>query len=70
MEQEAGLRSSLLGSGGRETDLCVSKKKTPAVGSLLTLCGSATARASEEDGEENSTSSEQDSALHHCPEIL
>ena len=69
MEQEAGLRSSLLGSGGRETDFCVSKKKS-AVGSLLTLCGSTTARASEEDGEENSMSLEQDSALHHCPEIL
>lgn len=36
MEQEAGLRSSLLGSGGRETDLCVSEKKS-AVESLFTL---------------------------------
>lgn len=61
MEQEAGLRSSLLGSGGRETDLCVSKeKKKSAVGSLLTRCGSATVSASEEDGEENSRSLEQD----------
>lgn len=71
MEQEAGLRSSLLGSGGRETDFCVSKeKKKSAVGSLLTRWGLATVSALEEDGEENSRSLEQDSALHHCPKIL
>lgn len=46
------------------------KKKKSAVGSLLTHCGSATVSASEEDGEENSRSLEQDSALHHCPKIL
>lgn len=46
------------------------KKQNKKTLLLLTLCGSVTVRASEEDREENSMSLEQDSALHHCPEIL
>lgn len=71
MEQEAGLRSSLLGSGGRETNLCaLEKKKTKncrrePFNSLL-LC----ADGASEDGEGNSRSLEQGSALHRCPEML
>lgn len=56
--------------GERPIFVSQKKKKKPAVGSLLTRWGSATVSASEEDGEENSRSLEQDSALHHCPKIL
>lgn len=68
MEQEARLGSSLLESGGRETNLCSSEKicfREPVNPLLL-----RTARASGGDGEENSMGLEQGSPLHRRPEML